>query len=935
MRARDSRIFALACAYFVLAIVANAVSWGARVDDRLLEYRHWDYGWELLLPWEASRGRWSGWDFVYPIGPLWQLLAYLPSAFGEFSARRAITGLHLAFPLLSLGVAVVIALRSSTAWRDRWLVLVPLALLGLHDDVRSARGLLPLAALWVFLPREGAPATWSRAFVSAGLLSASGWLSLDAGLLGLFGLAAAGATSAALALDRRAELARLGRTLAAWVGCQAAFALVLAASGGSIVRYVRGAFGITSAYGTTMLLQAEGFSPKKVAFFVALALATLWFVARGRGRDAVAAAWLAGTTPFLARALLRSDAEHVYAALLPLVAVLFLIAVRHRRERPALAAYTALIGLVFVLGWFGAHMGRSNAWDPRGFARASAALSGAPSPEHYRGDFRRLEEWLLARKAEGVRCVGLPASKVALHAITGVPGPTAMSLGWSAPLQREMAEAVRRERCPLYVQEIVSFDEGSWGFGEYLLALSELYEPVEPLGADLWVTRLRADSRPLARTPLALAERGSAVLFVPGEVSHRFARPVPWDRALAIRYAFEVPWLARLFGGVPALEAQLYAGDEPLGSPMSVPYPTLGTHTTLLPVDAAVAEQRFVAGVAPRSTRAADRIVVRARGSKLSPAMVTFALLELEEVRAVSGERAPRAACTSSADLLAAARGPGAFFRTATPRVEGDTLALDPNRFPEPDAEVFFPLVPCADACLYAELGVASGDEDSDGVEFDVHVIDGYERPRLVAWHARAGHAPKPLELPLADWAGRDVLVRFGTRSGPTLRGDRARIHRPRIAPCTARQNLVVAFHQGSHRVERGSVAVSGDTVRLAPAGLGEPPTDVRLPLQVARGSCLALDVRAEEPPPDAGRIGVDVGIVEADLVLRLARPELSASDPPQSLRDMPLERFWGKRVELRLAAWSLDERAAPTAVVAGARVHRCGDGAPWGFGGR
>lgn len=933
---RDRRIFALAVAYFAVAIVANAIGWSGRVDDRLLEYRHWDYGWELLLPWEAAQGRWSGRDFAYPIGPLWQALAFVPNALGEYSARRAVAGLHLVFPLVSLGVAVALALSASREWRDRWLVLVPLGLLGLHDDVRSLRGLLPLAALYVYLPRPGMAPSWARAFVAAGLVSASGWLSLDAGILGALGLATAGLVSAALAEERRRELTRLGRTLAALAAWQAAFALVLALGGSSFARFVRGALDITSAYGTTMLLSAEGFSPKKIALLVVLGLLPIWLVARRAHRDPIAAAWLAGTAPFLMRAILRSDAEHAYAALLPLVAVLFLLAVLKRRELPALSAYAGLVGLVFLLGWFGAHLGRSSAWDPRGFVRAASALrAGSGASSAYRGDFHRLGAWLRARKAEGVRCVGLPASKVALHAITGVPGPTAMSLGWSAPLQRQMAEAVRRERCPLYVQEIVSFDEGSWGFGEYMLALHELYEPVEQLGPDLWVTRLRATPAAMARRPLPLAERGSAALRVPGEVSHRFARPVAAEHALEIRYAFEVPWLSRLFGGVPSLEAQLYSGDEPIGPPMGVPYPTLGTHTTILPVDAAVAEQRFVAGIAPKSQRFADRVVLRARGGRSSPAVFTFAVLEVKEVLPADAPRSPIAECRPELDLAEAARGPAAFFRTATPRVEGDTLALEPNLYPEPDAEAYFPVVPCEGSCLYAELGVAAGPERSDGVDFEIHVIDGHEKPRLLAWHAALGHSPKPAELPLAQWAGREVLLRFGTRSGATLAGDRARIYRPRIGPCSTRRNLVVDFHQGAHRLERGTAEVRGDTVRLPPAPLGQPPTDLRLPLAVTEGSCLAMDVRAEDPPAGAGRIAVDIGIVETDLALRLERPEIAATDPARSLMDLPLRRFWGKTVELRLAAWSLDDRPAPTAVVASARMHRCGDGAPWGFGRR
>lgn len=926
---KDKRIFLALLGYFVLATLANAAGWSSRVDDRLLEYRHWDYGWELLLPWEAARGRWSGRDFAYPIGPLWQLLAFLPNAFGEFSARRAVTGLHLIFPLASLAVVVALCLVTAERWRDRWLLLVPIGLLGLHDDVRSLRGLLPLAALVAFLPRADAPATWARAIVAAGLVSASGWLSLDAGLLGLGALVIAGMASAATSADRRRELERLGKTLLAFAGWQALFALGLALGGASYLRYLSGSLGITSAYGTTMLLGAEGFSPRKLAFLVALALAPVLFARARLGRDPLILAWLAGSTAFLMRAVVRSDAEHAYAAVLPLVAVLFMLAVRERATRPRLAGWFALLGTTFLLGWFGAHLGRSSAWDPRGFARATER----PVPSEYQGDFKRLGAWLDDRKREGVRCVGLPASKVALHALHGVPGPTSMSLGWSAPLQHEMAQAVRRERCPWTVQEIVSFDEGSWGFGEYMLTLHELYEPVERLGPDLWATRLRAEPSPPERRPLPLAERGSAVLRVPGEVSHRFARPVPWDRALVIRYAFEVPWSSRLIGGVPSLEAQLYAGDEPLGPAMAIPYPTLGTHTTVLPVDAAVAEQRFVAGVAPKHLRFAERIVIRARGGRTSPSLITFAVLSVEELAAQAGPPRALPECSPELDLARAAGGRSAYFRSATPRIEANTIALDPNLYPEPDAELYLPVVPCEDSCLYAELAVASASERSDGVDFEVHVIDGHEKPRLLAWHAAAGHSPRPAELPLREWAGRDVLLRFGTRSGKTLAGDRARIYRPRIARCATRRNLVVDLHQGAHRVERGEVEVRGDTLRLGPAPLGQPPTDVRLPLSVAPGSCLAMDVRAEDAPAEAGRLAVDIGIVDGDFVQRLERPELAATDPARSLKDLPLERFYGKRVELRLASWSLDERPRPTAVVAAARLHRCGDGAPWGFG--
>ena len=69
----------------------------------------------------------------------------------------------------------------------------------------------------------------------------------------------------------------------------------------------------------------------------------------------------------------------------------------------------------------------------------------------------------------------------------------------------------------------------------------------------------------------------------------------------------------------------------------------------------------------------------------------------------------------------------------------------------------------------------------------------------------------------------------------------------------------------------------------------------------------------AEDPPPDPGRIAVDIGIVDGDLVFRLERPELGSRDVPRSFKELSLERFWGKQVELRLAG--VDHMHAGTAV--------------------
>src|SRR6185436_16336065 len=148
------------------------------------------------------------------------------------------------------------------------------------------------------------------------------------------------------------------------------------------------------------------------------------------------------------------------------------------------------------------------AWDPLAFVRAESVISGKSKREvGYRGDFGRIRRWLEQARAQGDACVGLPGSAVALHALVGVHGPAEMSLGWSAPLQKQMADAVRRDRCPDYLQELISFDGGSWGFGDYLMTLSELYEPVGEIGPDLVVSRLRAVPAAPLRTPLPIVNR--------------------------------------------------------------------------------------------------------------------------------------------------------------------------------------------------------------------------------------------------------------------------------------------------------------------------------------------------------------------------------------------------------------------------------------------
>ncbi len=927
-------LLAAAC-YFTCAVLASARGWSMRVDDQLLEARAYDYAWELQLIRRALSGEWVGREFVYPIGPLWQAIASLPLRFSAFDAPAAVAGMHLVFPLCSLGLAGGLAWWLAPAWAGKggaqwWrpaAAFSGVALLALHDDVRSFRALFSLAVVVAFArptDRSVVELSWRRAALVALLISCALALSFDTGLLAVLSAGSVLAYGALFAGGARRTAAAGGRLLAVLIPLQLLAALWISGSPAAYVRYFLESVHITRAYGTVMVLSGAGLRIGPVVGFLLLALVALAWTSR-RG-PAWAGVWLAGAVPLVMRGVLRSDAEHVYASLMPVAGILWLLSLGCVER--SLAVFAALSSAVFVLGWFGSHRDRPSAWAPTVFYEA---FRSRKPPQPSGTELARVRSWISGSLAAG-SCVGLPARLGVLHATTGIPGPTQTLLGWSPKLQRLDAERIANARCDLFLKEIVSFDHPpplwSWGAGETLLTFAELYQPTAPLGPDLVVGKLRARPARVQRRPLIAGLLSKRYRLDDAQPLHfELGRRVPWHHLVHVAYDFDVPWSSALAGSTPLLEVQFLDGEQPLSDWMHVPYPATGRATSILPVHPEVAEWRWVAGRMPQASRAADRLRLRStrRGMQLGESH--FTLLGVEELVPpphMQARAVPEQA-VNLADRVATGR---AYLRAPGAHVEGDALVIPPTPAGQRHAEVFVPLTPAADSCFFAEAFVSGGEGDAH-TEFEVHVIAGYERPRFVLWTGAPGDKPRPIELPLAAFAGQEVLLRLATRSTTASTDAAARFLRPRVGRCITLRNLMHDYHQGVHRVIAGRAEPSGDALVLHPLPIEQRPTFVELDVDIPEDACLSFDAAAKD---DADGVAIAAGVLAGGVYVRLARPEL-APGKAEVFRDLPLREWAKQRVLIAFEALPLGTGRGSVGFVFRPRMHRCGDGAPWPFG--
>jgi len=234
--------------------------------------------------------------------------------------------------------------------------------------------------------------------------------------------------------------------------------------------------------------------------------------------------------------------------------------------------------------------------------------------------------------------------------------------------------------------------------------------------------------------------------------------------------------------------------------------------------------------------------------------------------------------------------------------------------------------VPCANTCFFGKLSVEG--KHRDEVELEVHVIDGYDRPRVVHYRGAPGVDALPMELPLAAWAGRDVVLRLGANAEGST-DNHALFRNPRLGACKSVVNLALNLHRGEMDIQ-GTASASGSGVTMQPELRGVPPTEVSVPVLAKKGDCVALTGRRIPKSEHSAGAALDVGVLYGADVARLARVQLGPEGDEIQLTDLPLGEWDGLWVKLRLATWTLSDDEAPQTRVERLRVHRCGDGAPW-----
>ncbi|MEQ9074906.1 MAG: hypothetical protein RLP09_13700 [Sandaracinaceae bacterium] len=846
-------LIALAALYLVAHAVASSFVLGALWDWRVFEGAWYDHAWELELVHQARLGNWSGRDFHYPRGPLWQWIAWLGSRpWADFDGPRTLAGLDLCFHILALiTLGWIVWRRVAGTWR-RLAVLCVLGSVHYAVGVPSFRALLSTVLVLVYLnPEDDAP-SWRRGFACAAVLTTGLLISFDRFGLGAVSLAAMFTAELALARLEHAPLQvpwRRGvRTAGAILASLLVVALIGAALGADPVEYVVGQRRIASGYATGMRSEWQvGVPPINVlAFFV---VGAGLFVVGARARwSRPSLVWIAGALPSALFGVVTADQGHVFMAILPLIVVLTLVAAR-AADASWLRLSSGVLAAAALLGWLGTYPGFFSP-HPRVFADAWAVLAGDKRPDRgFRSDHGRAVAWARAIvAAERPRCMSISPSLGVVHAFAEIPGPSQLGLRWNEPLQRQLAERIREADCPIHLHSFISFDDigGSWFLGPDFLAIAERYRFDERVGIGVVAMRRRETSAPAREVAIATASDAvTHLVSLPSELRIPLSRRVRGDSILRLRYALETPlWRAQL-GGVPWVEWRFEREGAPIGEWEPLHHLRRGEGEVLLSPDAEAVEHRWILERPVDRERFADALQLRFRPrGATTAAEVGFATLALTELRPPPLTRPPETpSCRESVDLLEEIRAGRSFARMTSPGLSQHHFNLEPNPYPVPLAEVFFRLRPCPGACLRARLGVAAEATESDGVDFQFHSIRGVERVLLEELHVPAGGEERAVELPLDRWPERSQLLRIGTETGEGESSDYAFVARPSVGPCSARSWLGEAISRGDATVEAGEARVEGADIVT-----GEGVTRVAYPVFVIDSTCIGMGASAASP---------------------------------------------------------------------------------------
>lgn len=821
-------------AHAVATVALDKVGRHLLWDERALEAHRIDYSWELDLILLAEDGEWSAVDFQYPRGPLFQLLAWLPTALHPSAAHPPpgslgdVGWMLLGAEALVQIVCLLLALFIATRWvRGRWRRLAVAVAVGSLAFGAGIETLRALASVLVVLThgsldaRWGRPAwrpwcgaTWVAALVAiAGLLSFERWALCWIAILVMHGAELSGRLVNGAPLGPAWR--RLGRVAAAQVAILVALGLTLHAAGGSVLDYLSGSFRTGVSYASTRSIPwlSHGISPLWIAGFVGVtvAIALAWMAGGPRRRRY--ARWLLGASCFALFTLFRPYPGQIFLGLAPAAVVLAVVAARTVRVGPltkrsgwrwtrgrgrgrALAApgggavCTALL-VTFATIWFGAYP-ETLWWAPENMRRGVAALEGELARDaDYVTEIGEAARWLEAH-APDATCVGVYPGATALYALTGGTGPTRGRMRWTDDGPEALASSIRNARCPHHVQVLYSFDRGpaaGMAFGEDFLAVAELYRPVARVGPSTHVLGLREEPAPALARPASIGAASRTTLRVGERISLALEEPMAGHELLALDYRLSPRGpLPPPLVNVPRLQVRFTRGGRPVGEWQPVNERAVDAPARLHAApDPEAAERRFLLDRPVHREVVADgvELALVGVGWRTAPA----AELTLEGARILTHSVAPEptgaVACDRRVSLLDPVQAGGALIRNVGVGDEPGGFDLDANPPLSDPPEVFVRTTPCPGSCVFAELSVDTpeGAPLSDGVGWEIHVIDREDRALLHGAAMRAGER-RAVALPLDRFAGREVWVRFSVTSGDDALGDYARVDGPRVGPC-------------------------------------------------------------------------------------------------------------------------------------------------------
>ncbi len=843
---RASRwIFAGLFAVLVLHAAASAYVLAALFDMRSFQNGWYDHAWQLELAWQARQGDWSGRDFHYPRGPLWQAVAWLASApwRDALVASDTLAGLAFAFRLASLCAVAWIAWRRVEGPWLRVAALVALATLSFGAGVPTFRAMLSALVILAYVPPEARAPTFRDALPAALLCGIALLLSFDRFAIALLGVAlAAGAEWLARTVRRespRVAPLRAVRFAAVLGVVLAVIGLGAVLAGADLLEYVLGQRQLAAGYASGMRTPWYVGVPPANVLALFLAGAATAGAALALRQPPHVAAWIAGATPSALFGLVTSDPGHVFMALLPLLSVLVVLAAS-ARVSSGVRSGAAVLAAVAMLGWFGTY---PDALSVRlyDFREAWSVLRGHKGPDReFHSDHARAIGWardLVAR--ERPRCIAAWPSLSIVHALADVPGPTELAIRWNDEMQRELARRIEREDCPVYLHHVLSFDDigGAWFLGPDFVVLAERYAFERRIGVDLVSMRRRPEPRRAPVVPLPARDLELGVVL-PGEVVVPLGAEVPGESVVRLDYELDVSPLRAQLGGLPFGEWRFEHRGRPVGEWRTLHHLRAGAGSLYLAPDPEALEWRWMAGTRIDREVVADALRIRLvpRGA-LSPAAARLTVRSIERIDPPGDPPAPPASwCEPAIDLLERVHQGRVFARNVAPRPSLVHFHLDPLPPGAGLAEVHFPVRPCDEACFFASLGVDAPPSESDGVVFEVHLIHGADRPLLREIEVLPG-GEVPIEIPIHLWPGRPQLLRIGTRPRASEASDYAFVSAPRVAPCSARAWLAE---------DEGDVVVPAEGATL------------RRSFHVIPSTCFAAGAESTPPARMSVRVAVD-----------------------------------------------------------------------------